>query len=105
MTPPAPGWTTCAPSRLGYLLMQGLCANRVHNLARRRMPAKARLSPAPPAFCPCLCGGRDVVPDYHDLRRDALLQHALLRARDWLSPLPSDRYVSAPCARGQSAAC
>ncbi len=48
MTPPAPG--RALPSAR-HLLMQGLCANRVHNLAGRRMPAKARLSPAPPAFC------------------------------------------------------
>ena len=33
------------------------------------------------------------MPDYHDLRRDALLQRALPAPfRDWLSPLLSDRY-------------
>ncbi len=76
-----------------HLLMQGLCANRVHNLAGRRMPAKARLSPAPPAFCSMPVEAGTLCPITMTFAATPLLQHALPAPfRDWLLPLLSDRY-------------
>ncbi len=58
------------------------------------MPAKARLSPAPPAFCsmPEVEAGT-LCPITMTFAATPLLQHALPAPfRDWLSPLLSDRY-------------
>lgn len=42
-----------------HLLMQGLCANRVHNLPGRRRREMARLSPAPRVLCCTLRSRRE----------------------------------------------
>ena len=48
-----------------HLLMQGLCANRVHNLAWQEDARAGSFVAA------CPGGGGNVMPDNHDLRRNA----------------------------------
>ena len=57
------------------------------------MPAKARLSPVPPAFCSMPVEAGTLCPITMTFAATPLLQHALPAPfRDWLSPLLSDRY-------------
>ncbi len=79
--------------------MQGLCANRVHNLAAGGCPRRRVCRPRRPLSAPCPGGGRDVVPDYHDLRRDAPAAARPARALSRLAVAAAERPLrSAPCA-------
>ncbi|VTP62903.1 Putative acyl-CoA dehydrogenase AidB [Leclercia adecarboxylata] len=55
-----------------HLLMQGLCANRVHNLAWGRGGAQRRIcGPVGTLYPACAGGGRHALPDHHDPCRHA----------------------------------
>ncbi len=82
--------------------MQGLCANRVHNLARQEDAREGAFVARAARFLLHARGGRDVVPDYHDLRRDAPAAARPARALSRLAVAAAERPLrSAPCARGQ----
>lgn len=85
-----------------HLLMQGLCANRVHNLAWQEDAREGAFVARAARFllhAPCPGGGRDVVPDYHDLRRDAPAAARPARALSRLAVAAAERPLrSAPCA-------
>lgn len=73
--------------------MQGLCANRVHNLARQEDAREGAFVARAARFLLHARRGRNAVPDNHDLRRDAPAAARLPAPfGDWLSPLLSDRY-------------
>ena len=55
-----------------HLPMQGLCANRVHNLAwQEDARAGSFCCPYCPLYAACSGGGGNVMPDNYDLRRYA----------------------------------
>lgn len=57
-----------------HLLMQGLCANRVHNLASgRRREAGNICRPGSPFHAACAGGSGHVVSGYHDFCRHAVV--------------------------------
>lgn len=76
-----------------HLLMQGLCANRVHNLAAGGCPRRRVCRPRRPLSAPCPVEAGTLCPITMTFAATPLLQHALPAPfRDWLSPLLSDRY-------------
>ncbi|STT00866.1 isovaleryl CoA dehydrogenase [Klebsiella pneumoniae] len=83
-----------------HLLMQGLCANRVHNLAWQEDAREgAFVARAARFLLHAQVEGRDVVPDYHDLRRDAPAAARPARALSRLAVAAAERPLrSAPCA-------
>ena len=67
-----------------HLLMQGLCANRVHNLAwqeEARSEERRRLRcPRCPLYAACTGRGGHPVSHHHDLCRDSIAAALLTRA-------------------------
>ncbi len=73
--------------------MQGLCANRVHNLAGRRMPAQALCRARRRFMLHAQVEAGTLCPITMTFAATPLLQQALPKPfSDWLSPLLSDRY-------------
>jgi putative acyl-CoA dehydrogenase len=76
-----------------HLLMQGLCANRVHNLAWQEDARAGAFVARRPLYAACAGRSGDAVSDNHDLCGDAAATAGATETfSDWLSPLLSDRY-------------
>jgi putative acyl-CoA dehydrogenase len=63
-----------------HLLMQGLCANRVHNLAWQEEAREGAFVARAPLYAACAGRGGNPVSHYHDLCRDAIAAALLTRA-------------------------